>query len=136
MSQLARSSLRIAQTHKISESEELCNANGWMFTPMGWCGTTWNARLEKEIAGDLQGWPKRNLIQKFRASLSFALMAFVAKQLRAGAVPQEEPADQPVPPPCRRGPLFSDWELSGWEDANEESPFIRPRRRIVVRLKT
>ena len=103
--------------------------------PLGRSWTAWDR--EKEIAGDLQGWPKRNLVQRFRASLSFALIAFVAKQLRAAedAVPQEEPTTHPVPPPCRGGPLFSDRELSGWEETNEESPFIGPLRRIVVRPK-
>ena len=125
--QLARSSLRTAETHKINEAQELCNSNGWLFSPMGWhawggvgpFGSAIRSRLEKEIAGDLQGWPRRNLIQKFRANLTFALMHFVAKQLRAAedAVPQATIAPDLLPPRFQGGPIFTPQELAGWDEA-------------------
>ena len=65
-----RTSLRTAEENKLRESEDLCHGNGWLFSPMGWhpwagvgpYGAALRARREKEIAGDLQGWPRRHLI--------------------------------------------------------------------------
>ncbi len=87
-SELAKTSLKGAEQHKIANSEALCNANGWLFSPMGchpWAGVgphgaAIRLKLEKEITRDLQGWPKRRLLQEFRANMSFALTMFKAKQ--------------------------------------------------------
>jgi hypothetical protein len=59
---------------------------------MGWALLQ---RLEKQVAGDLQGWPRRRCIQVFWASLTFPLMRHIAGQLRAveDVIPEElEPA--------------------------------------------
>ena len=100
---------------------------GWV--PRG-CHKT---RLEKEIAGDLQGWPRRTLIHKFRAQLTFASMAFIAKQLRAAeeAIPQDDITSPPNNPPFQGGNLFEEKELAGWETVTEETVFIGPIRRGI-----
>ena len=139
-----RSSLKAAEEHKLRESEDLCHGNGWLFSPMGWhpwagvgpYGAALRARLEKEIAGDLQGWPRRHLIQAFRSKLTFALMAFVARQLRASedALP-DAPEEQATPPPFRGGAVFSPSELEAWGNEDEEEAMVGPIRIRVVRPK-
>ena len=65
-----RASLKSVEEHKLRSSEDLCHSNGWLFSPMGWHpwagvgphGAALRAKLEKQIAGDLQGWPRRHLI--------------------------------------------------------------------------
>ena len=62
-SKLAKTSLKGAEQHKIMNAEALSNANGWLFSPMGWHpwagvgpqGAAIKLKLEKEITGDLQG---------------------------------------------------------------------------------
>ena len=90
-----------------------------------------------EITGDLQGWPKRRLIQEFRASLAFALMAFIAKQLRASEDALPDGAADPGPLPVfRGGPVFSSEEL---RDTNEEDEtaevFLGPIRFRGIRAR-
>jgi len=130
-----KASLRGAEDHKVRDSEALCAANGWLFAPMGWHpwagvgprGWALQQRLEKQIAGDLQGWPKRRCIQAFRASLTFALMRHVARQLRAAedALPTEEQG-RINPTPFKGGAVFSDNELASWDKdiLEEEALFV------------
>ena len=136
-SELAKTSLKGAEQHKILNSEALCNANGWLFSPMGWHpwagvgphGAAIRLKLEKEITGDLQGWPKRRLIQEFRANMSFALMAFIAKQLRASEDALPDGAVDPGPPPVfRGGPVFSEAELREPEAEEVDEVFLGPIR--------
>ena len=134
-SDLAKASLKNAEVHKIRESQDICNANGWMFAPMGWHpwagvgphGAAIRTRLEKEIAGDLQGWPRRTMIQSFRASLTFTLISFIAKQLRAAedALP-DIPGDNPHPTPFTGGNVFTPPELQNWDEPEEL--FVGPIR--------
>jgi hypothetical protein len=131
-----RQSLKRAEEAKRDESEELCHGNGWLFAPMGW--HTWGgvgphaaallARVEHVIAGDMDGWPRRNLIAAFRRKLTFALMSFVAKQLRAAedAIMQTPPTEPP--PPFQPGPVFSAPELQAWEQWSDETLFCGPIR--------
>ena len=88
----------------------------------------------KEIAGDLQGWSKRKCVQEFRASLTFTLMAFVAKQLRAAedASPHLPGVNQ-IATPFRGGNLFTEQDLKNWD--TEEEVFIGPIRVRGVRPK-
>ena len=80
-----------AEKAKIAESEPLCHAHGWLFTPIGWHpwggvgphGAAFLSRVEKAVFGDLKGWPRRQAVLKFRASLVFRLMRHVTQQLRA-----------------------------------------------------
>ena len=106
---------------------------GWHpWAGVGPHGAAIRAKLEKEITGDLQGWPRRRLIQEFRASLTYALMAYIAKQLRAAedALPSPDP-EPAAPPTFQGGPAFSAAELQ----ADEEEPevFIGPIRIRGVR---
>ena len=97
------------------DSNDLCNGNGWLFCPMGWhtwagAGPQANAllsRLEKQIAGDLQGWPRVSCLREFRAALTFPLVKFIARQLRASedAMPMEGVEEQSGPP-WRGGPCL------------------------------
>ena len=137
-----RASLNAVEEHKVRESEDLCHGNGWLFSPMGWHpwagvgphGAALRARLEKQIAGDLQGWPRRHLIQNFCARLTFALMAFVAKQLRAAEDALPEPEGEEVAPPVfRGGPVFSPVELTEWDRTDEEETMVGPIRVRVIR---
>ena len=108
---------------------------GWHpWAGVGPHGAAIRNRLEKDIAGDLQGWPKKTCIQKFRASLSFSLMAFVAKQLRASedALPDLPGLNLPAAP-FRGGNLFTDHELKNWD--MEEEAFIGPIRIRGIRPK-
>ena len=53
-----------AEKSKILESEPLCHAHGWLFTPIGWHpwggvgphGAAFLTRIEKAVFGDLRGW--------------------------------------------------------------------------------
>jgi hypothetical protein len=129
-----RQSLKRAEEAKREESEELCHGNGWLFAPMGW--HTWGgvgphaaallSRVEHVIAGDLDGWPRRNLIAAFRRKLTFALMSFVAKQLRAAedAIMQSPPVEPS--PPFLPGPVFSATELQAWEQWSDDTLFCGP----------
>ena len=93
-------------------------------------------RFEKQIAGDLQGWPRRNLLLDFRSKVTFALMNYVAKQLRAAedALP-EGPGPSPVGPPCLGGPVFADVELDGWDQEEEYiAPPVRVHRTLPPRV--
>ena len=135
-----RSSLKTAEEQKLRESEDLCHGNGWLFSPMGWHpwagvgphGSALRARLEKQIAGDLQGWPRRNIIQAFRARLTFALMAFVARQLRASEDALPGGVEEGPAPPFRGGEVFATTELANWEKDAEEETMVGP---IRVRVK-
>ena len=85
------------------------------------------------MEGDLQGWRRHTPIQKFRAQLTFALMAFVAKQLRAAedAIAQDEADGPPDCPPFQGGNVFADKELASWDTHTEEMVFIGPIRRGI-----
>ncbi len=88
-------------------------------------------RIEKAIAGDLQGWPRRNAIAAFRRQLTFALMAFIGKQLRVAedALPDESlPMPPAVVPGAELGGLFTEAELARWEADQEEELFVGPIR--------
>ena len=101
---------------------------GWhLWAGVGPYGSAIRARLEKEIAGDLQGWPKRNAIQQFRANLTFTLMSFVARQLRAAedALPDLPGLNDPNPP-FKGGDIFTPNDLKNWDV--EEEPFVGPIR--------
>lgn len=136
-----RQSLKQAEEFKIRDSENLCHGNGWLFAPMGWhtwggvgpYGSAMLTRLEGVIAGDLQGWPKIHLVNAFRRKLTFALMGFVAKQLRAAedAMIAEPRGD--IPPPFTPGPVFTVTELVEWEKDEEEAVFVGPIRVRGVR---
>ena len=84
-------SVAAAEKAKIVESEPLCHAHGWLFTPMGWHpwggvgphGAAFLTRVEKTVFGDLQGWPRRHAVLYFRSQFVFHLIKFVAHQLRA-----------------------------------------------------
>jgi hypothetical protein len=133
---LDRKSLKQAEKDKIDKNEELCHGCGWLFAPMGW--HTWGgvgphgaallARLEDEIAGDLQGWPKINTIATFRRELTFSLMGYVAKQLRGADEAIAVPQALPEAPPFQPGPVFSTTELRVWEDDTDEPLFLGPIR--------
>ena len=135
-----RASLKGAEEQKLRESEDLCHGNGWLFSPMGWHpwagvgphGSALRARLEKQIAGDLQGWPRRHVIQAFRARLTFALMAFVARQLRASEDALLGGVEEGPMPPFRGGAVFATAELANWEKDEEEETMVGP---IRVRVK-
>lgn len=139
-----RASLKNVEAQKLNESESLCHQNGWLFSPMAWHpwagvgphGAAIRGKLEKELAGDLQGWPRRNYIRDFRAKLSFALMTYVAKQLRAAedAIAEPNIVDL-MAPPFMGGDAFSPAELAQWED-EEEEVFIGPVRIRGVRPST
>ena len=133
---LDRSSLKQAELDKLAKSEDLCHGCGWLFAPMGW--HTWGgvgphgaallSRIEDEIAGDLQGWPRIRAVSEFRRELSFALMAYVAKQLRGAdeATVLLQTALESAPfQPC---PAFSPAELGAWEGVEEEPLFLGPIR--------
>ena len=80
-----------AEKAKITESEPLCHARGWLFTPLGWHpwggvgphGAAFLSKVESATFGDLRGWPRRNAVLKFRSKLVFSLVRSVAHQLRA-----------------------------------------------------
>ena len=80
-----------AEKQKILESEPLCHAHGWLFTPIGWHpwggvgpkGAAFLTRVENSVFADLRGWPRRNAVLHFRSRLVFELIRFVAHQLRA-----------------------------------------------------
>jgi hypothetical protein len=130
-------SLKRAEEEKLRESNDLCNGNGWLFCPMGWHtwagvgphGSAFLARLEKQIAGDKQGWSRITCLQEFRASLAFPLVRFIARQLRASddAMPMVEEEDV-AGPPFRGGPVFGDAELRGWEEEDCEIVHVGPIR--------
>lgn len=141
-SDTTKSSLRKAEEQKLKDSEDLCHGNGWLFSPMGW--HTWGGlgphgyallrRIEKQIAGDLQGWPRRNLLLSFRSKVTYALMQYVTRQLRAAEDALSEGPDEPVlGPPCRGGPVFGDEEMKGWD--TEEEFFVGPIRIRGIRPK-
>ena len=90
---------------------------GWHpWAGVGPHGAAIRDKLEKEIAGDLRGWPRRNCIRDFRAKLTFALMAFVAKQLRAAEDAIAEPSGvELLPPPFTGGEVFTAMELAQLE---------------------
>ena len=77
------------------------------------------------------------MIQKFRAQLTFALMSFIAKQLRAAkeAQPQEDTEDNTSRPTFQGGAVFKETELAGWEESTEKAVFVGRIRRFfrVVR---
>lgn len=131
-----RRSVRDAELAKIRDSEELCHGNGWLFSPMGWHpwggvgphGSAMIGRLEKVIAGDLQGWPKRNAIGAFRKRLTFALMAFVAKQLKAAEDARQHIPLHPDQFAAPNGPVFSPAELNVWDEEQDLPLFVGPIR--------
>ena len=103
---------------------------------MGPHGAAIRSKLEKEITGDLQGWPKRRLIQEFRANMSFALMAFIAKQLRASEDALPDGAADPGPAPVfRGGPVFTAAELAEPQDEDLEEVFLGPIRIRGIRAR-
>jgi hypothetical protein len=113
-------SLKAAEEAKIRESAELCSGNNWLFSPMGWHpwggvgphGAALRTRLEKEVCGDLKGWPRRNRVQEFRSKLTFALMSFVSQQLLAGEEALLDLPSEPISAPLfRGGPVFTAQEL-------------------------
>ena len=136
-----RGSLKRAEEHKREESEELCHGYGWLFAPMGW--HTWGgvgphagamlARIENTFAGDLQGWPRRNAIADFRRKLTFALMAFIAKQLKVAqdVLLGEAPGDAQAA--VALGPVFAAPELVAWESEDPDPVFVGPVRFRGVR---
>ena len=91
------------------------------------------ARIENAFAGDLQGWPRRNAIAAFRRKLTWALMAFIAKQLKAAEevilVGEAPPEIQPV----ALGPVFDAPELVVWDADTEDPVFVGPIRIRGVR---
>jgi len=136
-SDLARTSLRNAEKAKLREYEDLCHGNGWLFTPMGWhpwaglglYGAALRMKVEKKIAGDLKGWPRRNLIQAFRADLSFALMNFIWHQRKAADDALLEAIEECLMPPAfEGGAVFTEIELSKAEAEEEEPVFCGPIR--------
>ena len=128
-----KASLRRAEEEKTLASEALCHSVGWLFTAMGWHpwaglgprGTTLLRKLEGLVTTGQTGWLKTSSILSLRSRLSFALMAFVAKQLRAvedtilqpALLPPSDATTAAVPV----GPLFSDQDLGAWET---EEPFL------------
>ena len=141
-----KSSLSKAEEEKMAESEALCHANGWLFSPLGW--HPWSGvgpkswallrRLEKFIAGDLQGWARQKAIQSLFNGLSFALMNFVAQQLHPALqadcnMSLPELAGQAglghTPPTSKelQGPTFQPMEELGWAESREPR-FVGPIR--------
>ena len=145
-----RKSLKQAEEAKLAESLDLCTGNGWLFSPMAWhawagvgpYGTVMLARIEKAWAGDLQGWPRRRAIGEFRAKLSFALLSFIAKQLRVAeeALPGPQGEERPDVVRSRPGDRpFTEAELASWDHTAEEPLFVGPirirgRRPLVVQV--
>ena len=85
-------------------------------------------KLEDTFAGDLQGWPKLHAINSFRRQLSYALMSYVDKQLKAAeeAIILQNPPTKPttfIP-----GPLFTPLELKAWDTDADEPLFLGPIR--------
>ena len=77
------------------------------------------------------------MIQDFRGKLAFALMVFVARQLRASedALPDVVAADQ-ASPPFTGGEVFTPLELAAWEGATEEEEVRVGPIRVRVRPGT
>ena len=127
--------LKDAEEAKHRESEAFCHSHGWLFTAMGW--NCWGGvgpracallrKLEKVIAGGLQGWPRRTAIRSFRQKLVFRLMAAIGGQLAAAsdAFPLEtstgqewrDPAEQP-----RDFQFYGPEDMAGWDEEEEEDP--------------
>ena len=96
---------------------------------MGPRGSAFLRRLEKLATAGLRDWRLHQAIKAFRGRLSFALMAFVARQLSAAAdvLPNDSAPDAPPPPPL--GPLFTDKELAHWDQHSDqllEDPQLHP----------
>ena len=125
-------SLAEQEKRKIEESEELCHSNGWLFAPMGWHlwgGVGPNAvaflkRIEKAVAGDLQGWARIQKLALLRQRLSFAVMRSVGEQLLAAKAAIDQPHLPILVSPPRvingDGPLFTPQELQAWDGANAD----------------
>ena len=59
--------------------------------------------------------------------MTYALMQYVARQLRAAEDALPEGLDEPVlGPPCLGGSVFNDVEMEGWDQ--EEEFFVGPIR--------
>ena len=68
--------------------------------------------------------------------MSFALMAFIAKQLRASEDALPDGAVDPGPPPVfRGGPVFSEAELREPEAEEVDEVFLEPIRIRGIRLR-
>ena len=84
-------------------------------------------KIDKIIAGDLQGWPKRQAVRGFRQKIVFCLMAFIGQQLQAveDALPLDshpgadwrDPSAPTIPPA-----LLTHAELMQWDSEEEEDP--------------
>ena len=122
------------------ESEAFCHSHGWLFTAMGfncWGGTGPRAsaflrKLDKAIAGDPQGWSRRQVIRRYRQRIVFHLMSYVAQQLlpiddafTLEMSTGEEWRD--MPPQGSAVPLLAVHEVDAWESEEEEEPLTALR---------
>ena len=139
-------SLRAAEEDKTRHSEPLCHAEGWLFTAMGWHpwggvgprGSAFLRRVEKLVTAGLRDWRLLQAVKTLRGRLSFALMAFIAKQLSASAEALSGDASPETPDAPPLGPLFSTQELASWDaesDQLQADPQLKPppiarRRRL------
>ena len=82
--------------------------------------------IENTFAGDLQGWPRRNAIAAFWKRLTWALMAFITKQLKAAEDVVFAGDNPPDVQPVALGPVFDAPELIAWDAETEDSVFVGP----------
>ena len=133
-----------AEDAKHREVEDFCHSHGWLFTAMGWnCwgglgprGAALQRRLDKTVAGDLQGWPRKTTIRLFRQRVILRLMAFVGTQLLAieDALPMATSTGDEWRDPARLGerrPFLPQDEIDAWESEEQEDPM--PPLRITTR---
>ena len=86
------------------------------------------ARIENTFAGDLRGWPRRNAIADFRRKLTFALMAFIAKQLKVAQDVLLGDIRGDAQAAVALGPVFAAPELVAWESEDPDPVFVGPVR--------
>ena len=141
-------SMAVMEDKKVTKNQPICEAAGWLFSPLsfhpwaglGPLGSGLLGRLVKQAVGDKQGWARQHLEADIWQRLSATLMSHVGEQLSLSesvqatsclphmGQPQGPATVRPLSVPS--GLPVAVVDMAGWQRANpnEEGTHVGPIR--------
>jgi len=138
-------SMASKEHQKITKNQPICEAAGWLFSPLsfhpwaglGPLGSGLLSRLMKQALGDKQGWARQHMEADIWHRLSATLMSFIAEQLSLVlSVASQDRLPTLVQPPAQTTQsaaraavhAVAPLDMDGWHASRTEGTFVGPIR--------